>query len=480
MVSCIPRSLPFLLFMMILAPVAMAQAEPLAENTDVVQEPQSAPSKNVTSPKVVSPEIQAMIDQAVQRAVQNALATQTENLEAKPSEAPTVPESDTKQTMKYVESNVVSFAGREGFRWQDESGNFLLNPYFLLQTRFQMKFVDDEGLNLADPDNVTDLGFGVPNAILGMAGKAFGKLSFNLAINSACAGKACLLNQMFLEGNVADEFRIRVGKFKTPMHWISQTRIGQSMAPYAPSSLTTRVNIPFDINTVNPIIKTGFDVGVMLHGLVADQFQYQVGIFNGEGIGVNMPTSNLSDDNDVPALMYALRLAYMPFGAVALQEGGPRVDQSLKMLIAASASYNVEANAETSNDTRAGFEFVLAKDGWYWGTEFYLLHMDFMERQRNAPSYLFWGAYTSLAYCFDIGLEPFLRVDSFDRNSSKEDGMLLMPGVGLGWYIYQQNVKLQTMYQYLAKMGHEDDLSANDDDNGMAEHIFMMQLQFSL
>ena len=426
--------------------------------------------------------MQMLIDQAVQQAVRDALAQQAQaspTPAAAPPEtpAPTLPAS---QSMKYVESNVVSLAGREGFRWQDEEGNFVLNPYFLLQTRFQMKVVDDEGLNLADPDTVNDLGFGVPNAILGMAGKAFGKLSFNLAINGACAGKACLLNQAFLEGNVADEFRIRVGKFKTPMHWVTQTRIGQTMAPYAPTSLTTAVNIPFDINAVNPVLMTGFDIGVMLHGLVADQFEYQVGIFNGEGIGVNMPTSNLSDDNDLPGLLYTLRLAYMPFGRLALQEGGPLEDKSLKLLVAASASYNVEANSETSNDTRAGFEFVLSKDGWYWGSEFYLLHMDFMERQRNAPSYLFWGAYTSLAYCFDLGLEPFLRVDTFDRNSTDEDGILLMPGVGLGWYVYQQNVKLQGMYQYLAKVGHKSTFWADDDDNGLAEHTVMMQLQFSL
>jgi len=385
-----------------------------------------------------------------------------------------------KKNLKYVESNVISLAGRSGFRWQSKTGAFLFNPYVLAQARLAVNYVDDEGLNLADPDNFINTGFGIPNALLGVAGRAFNKLTFNLTVNLACAGKACLLNQVWTDINVRDEFRIRVGKFKTPMHWSTQVRLGQTQFPILPESLSTIVNIPFDINAVNPALLTGFDIGIMFHGRVANKFEYQVGIFNGEGIGVNAPTSSLSDDTNVPSLLYAARVAYTPFGPLGLQEGGPEAPRDLRLSIGASVSYNVEANFETSNDLRAGLEVALSVEGFYWSLEGYLLHMDFVERQDDAPSYLFWGAHTQAGYTFQMGLEPVVRVEVFDRNSVDEGGVLIMPSVGLNYYLYKQNLKIQAMYRYLARAGHDDDFAANDDDNSMSEHVFVLQLQFVL
>ena len=406
----------------------------------------------------------------------SATATAQDVSEKSATEAPQNDSLDD----NYVESNVVSMADRDGFKWSTRRGDFLFNPYILMQTRLQIKVVDDEGLNLADPDNVVDTGFGIPAALFGIAGKAFDRLSFNLTFNGACAGKPCLLNQAWLEGVVSDGFRIRAGKFKTPQHWASLVRIGQRITPDRPASLITRVNIPFDINAVNPVIATGFDIGLMVHGLINNKFQYQLGIFNGEGIGVNMPTSTLSDDYSIPALLYAGRIALMPLGPMPLREGGPAGTADTRLLIGASASYNVESSSETSNDFRSGFEFALASGGLYWGTEAYLLHMNFVERQEDAPSYLFWGAYTQVGYLFKNKIEPVVRFELFDRNSIDTDGILLLPAGGLNYYLFGQNLKLQALYQYLARAGHENPLAANDDDNSMAEHSFMLQLQFVL
>lgn len=421
--------------------------------------------------ETLSPAMQQRIDEAVQRALA---------LERAGSEAarPSAPPKAADDAVKYVESNVVSAVGREGFSWQDRQGQFLFHPYVLVQTRLQFLRVDDEGLELSDRDNFVDLGFGLPNAILGVAGKAFEKLSFNFALNGPCAGKGCLMNEAWLEGNLSDAVRLRMGKFKVPMNWHVQTRLAGRLAPSSPNSLSARVNIPFDINAVNPVIASGFDLGLMMHGLVRDRLQYQVGVFNGEGVGVNTPTSTLSDDSGLPALLYAGRIAWVPFGPLPLEEraGGPG---ATKLLVGASVSYNAEANAESSSDLRAGLELVLSAPGWYWATEAYLLHMDYMERMKNSPNYLFWGANTILARSLGPNLEPFVRLDAYDRNSVEKRGLLLMPAVGLKWYLFEQNLNLQAMYEYLTKIGHEDELSANDDDNSMAEHSLMAMLQFA-
>jgi hypothetical protein len=378
-----------------------------------------------------------------------------------------------------VESNVISLVDREGLRWRTPAGDFEFNPYLLLQMFGQAKYVDNAWLNLADQDNVTEFGFGTANALFGIAGKGFGRLTFNLTLNPACSG-GCLLNQAWVDAYAAESLRVQVGKFKTPMHWSFQVRIGQNQFPRLPASLTARVNLPFGLNAVNPTMLTGFDTGAMAHGVFGGKLGYQIGLFSGEGIGVNSPTSTLSDDLKIPGFLYAGRLTYTPFGPMPLQEGGSDRRPDLRMLIATSASYNVEANAESSNDLRAGVELALVKGPVYWASEAYLVNMSFVERQRGTAGRTFWGACSQIGYRFRGGLEPVVRLESFDRNSTSEAGVLLIPAVGLNYYFSDQNLKLQAMYQGLARIRYANDLAAHQDDNGMPDGLFVVQLQFVL
>jgi len=406
--------------------------------------------------------------------VAGALArAEAERLRSTPPSAP-VPEPD-----RFVESNVISLVGRDGFRWQDRAGLFLLNPYVLVQTRGQLQYFDDAGLELSDPDTLANVGFAVPNAVLGVAGKAFGRLSFNLALNGPCGG-GCLLNEAWLEGNFSDAARVRAGKLKTPMSWHVQSRLGARLAPVGPTSLLTRVNLPFDINAQNPTLGTTFDVGVMLHGSLAGGLSYQVGLWNGEGSQVNGATSTLADDSKLPALMGAGRLAWQPLGALSPEEGGAGAGGPPRLHVAVSASYNVEGNGESSNDLRAGAECVLTGRGWTWTSEGYLLHMRFTERMRGTPSVSFLGGYTTLARYFGSHLEPFVRFDLFDRNSTRVAGVLMLPGVGLNHYAFGPNLKLQVFYQYAVTVGHGSEAPALDDVADLGQHLAILQLQFAI
>lgn len=385
---------------------------------------------------------------------------------------------DKKNIDKYIESDVISLVDRAGFSWQTSKGDFKLKPYMLILTRGEYNYVDDEGLNIAEVDNVINTGFGIPKAVLGFAGTAFGKITYNFALDAAASGGA-LLNQAWFDINMKDEFRLRVGKFKTPMNRAYQVRLGQSLLPVLPASLSTQVNVPYSLNSVNPVMSTGFDIGIMAHGLINNKWQYQAGIFNGTGIKINHPTNTLSDDLDIPSFLYSGRLAYMPYGAMPLHEGDPKDIDNFKMSFAASASYNVEANYESSNDLRLGAEFSVLAKRFYFSSEAYTLNMDFVERQKTSPSINYWGAYAQAGYMLKSNIQPVVRFEVMDRNSSDEDGLLLLPAIGFNYYIIGQNLKLQAMYQALIKLGHSSDYKANDDDNGMSERRFIVQLQFS-
>lgn len=379
---------------------------------------------------------------------------------------------------KYIESELISLAGKNGISFKSKGGDFLFKPYVLIQTRASFNYYDDEGLNLAEQDNVLNSGFGIPYALVGFAGKAFNKVSFNLALNSAASG-ASLLNQAWFDINMKDEFRLRIGKFKTPYTSAYLVRLGQTMFLSPPASLTTKVNVPFSINAVNPSIATGFDIGMQLHGLINNTIDYRFGIFNGTGISVNMPKNTISDDLGIPSLLYAGRLAYMPMGVMPKHQGDPGDLNGKYLLLAASASYNVEANYESSNDLRLGAEVALMYKKLFFSAEWYSLNMDFVERQQIEPRFMYYGGYLQTGYFVTDKLQPAVRLDVMERNSTKTDGMLYIPAIGMNYYVMGHNLKVQAMYQYMAKQGHEDEFAANDDDNGMAEHHSSLQLQFA-
>ena len=379
---------------------------------------------------------------------------------------------------KYVENDVVSLDDKKGFTFSTRAGDFLLKPYVLMQASGKFNYYDAEGIDLADQDRVHNSGFEIGNAIIGFSGKAFDIVTFNVAMNASKSGGR-LLQQAWFDINVKEQLRIRVGKFKTPFSQAYLVTLGETLFPMLPTSLNTAVNINESINSVNPVFGTGFDLGVQLHGLLGGKWDYRVGIFNGTGDDVNIANKTMSDDLHIPSLLYAARVAFMPNGVMPTHQGDPQDLRSNKLLFALSGSYNVEANWESSNDFRAGFEFAWLKNRFYLGAEAYLLNMNFTERQRVDRDYLFWGAYVQAGYFVSRKLQPVVRFDVMDRNSTSEKGMLNMPSAGLNWYAFRSNLKLQAMYQYMGRTGHANQDSRDRDDLGMAMHSAVVMLQFT-
>jgi hypothetical protein len=372
----------------------------------------------------------------------------------------------------------VPLADKKGFNFETGVGDFTLKPFVLVQTSGKVNYYDDEGLELSDQDNIANSGFEVGNALIGFAGKAFNRLTFNLTLNAAQSGDA-LLQQAWMEYNVSDAVRFRVGKFKTPFAQAYLVTLGETLFPSLPPSLTTAVNIPYSLNSVNPVFATGFDVGVQLQGVVGGKFDYRAGIFNGTGIGVNGARKTLSDDLGIPSLLYAARVAWMPRGVMPAHQGSSADLTNNKWLVALSTSYNVEANWQASNDLRVGLEFAWLVRRWYLAAEVYYMNMKFVERQHISPLYQFVGGYVQGGYFVTPKMQLAMRYDLYDRNSMKTDGYLNAPAAGFNWFIAGYNLKLQAMYQYLGKWGHTDQLERDNDDLGMAQHSVQAMLQFS-
>ena len=378
-----------------------------------------------------------------------------------------------------AENGVVSLAGKEGFSIATKKGDFVFKPYMLVQTSASVNYYDDEGLDPAyNQDNVHNSGFAVPYAILGFTGKAFDRLTFNLSINAAGSG-GNILQQAWFDVKVREAFAIRVGKFKTPFSHAYLTTLGESLMPTLPVSLTSSVIMPYVLNAVTPNIGLGFDLGVEIHGLVKDRWGYEVGIFNGAGASTNSATKTFSDDWHIPSLLYAGRLTYMPRGVMPSNQGDPRRLHEDKMLFGLSGSLNVESENESTNDVRVGAEFAWLKNRLYVGAEIYYMNVGFTDRQKIDESYNYLGGYVQGGYFVTNKMQLTARYDFFNRNGMAKDGFLNMPAVGFNYFFTGVNLKLQAMYQFIGRTGHDTQLDRDNDDLGLAMHSGTVLLQYT-
>ena len=385
-----------------------------------------------------------------------------------------------------MENGVLGIADDRGFTLQSKNGKFVFKPYLFLQTRGQVNYYDDEGLDKAyNQDNVANSGFAIPYAILGFTGKTFGRLDYNLSINAAAKG-ADILQQAWIDYQIKPEARFRVGKFKTPFTHAYLTTLGETLFPVLPTSLTTSTIMPHVLNAVTPNIGTGFDIGVEFHGVAKLNKKqgswlmgYEVGLWNGSGSSVNGATKTFSDDWHIPALLYAGRLTFMPWGKMPATQGNAKMLKGRHMLFGISGGLNVESESESTNDTRLGAEFSMLLNRWYFGAEGYWMHVGFTKRQKIEDTFNYWGAYAQVGYFVTPVVQLGARYDFMDRNGTTKDGFLNMPAVVCNYYVPKVHLKLSAMYQYTGRYGHKTQLDRDNDDLGISTHYGSVQLQFS-
>lgn len=378
-----------------------------------------------------------------------------------------------------MENGIVSLAGKEGFTIGTKKGDFLFKPYLLVQTAANINYYDDEGLDPAyNQDNIANSGFSIPYAILGFTGKAFNMVTFNLSINAAASGGA-LLQQAWFDVQLKRQFAIRVGKFKTPFTHAYLTTLGETLMPVMPVSLTAPVILPHSLNAVTPNFGTGFDLGVEIHGVVKEKFGYEVGIFNGTGSSVNVASKTFSDDWHIPSLLYAGRVTFMPKGVMPATQGNPNLLKEDKILFGLSTSLNVESENESTNDYRAGAEFAMLKSRLYLGAEIYYMNVGFTKRQKINESYNYLGGYVQGGYFVTNRLQATARYDFMNRNGIDTNGFLNMPAVGVNYFFKGCNLKLQAMYQFIGRTGHDTQLDRDNDDLGLAMHSGTVLLQYT-
>ena len=107
------------------------------------------------------------------------------------------------------------------------------------------------------------------------------------------------------------------------------------------------------------------------------------------------------------------------------------------------------------------------------------MNVGFTERQKIDETYNFLGGYIQGGYFVAPRLQLAARYDFFNRNGMDTNGFLNMPAVGLNYFFKGCNLKLQAMYQFVGRSGHDDQLDRDNDNLGLATHSGTVLLQYS-
>jgi len=206
-------------------------------------------------------------------------------------------------------------------------------------------------------------------------------------------------------------------------------RLGQAYTFFSRSDSTSTSLLQFvsrDIAT--SMFNPSRDLGIMPHGTFMDgKVEYQVGLYNGGGVNT---TSNADDK-----FLFVGRLAYMPFGAMALGEGAVKPFEHTLMTVGAKMMSNrMNYNADTDTYTdRAdfGLEFALGWQSLFAQAEFFVGTDEPKAGEDTDRT----GFYAQAGYFVTPKLEVAARFASIslDYGDSTVDTTQATGGIGYYW-----------------------------------------------
>lgn len=321
---------------------------------------------------------------------------------------------------------------KQGFSVADAAGKNNLNLGFSFQPRFSLTMNGDP--DATDAEALSDTGFRVRRMLFTANGTVAGRLDYKFRVDAAKAitfndadGKSQtaakpLLDDAQVTLRAADSFAVSIGQWKVPF-------TSQQMASDTTLLFPERA-LPLDGLKYGDAKVSGLkwdrDTGAAVSGHVAEKrFEYQAGVFNGDGANVWPPVDR--------GFLYVGRVAVAPLGEfkydeVDLDRGKPRLGVGAAVSMNDHPSFNDSgARDGSTTDLRLGGELRFQASGLS-------LNGDFVYGTTSpadgTDSVRAMGYYAQAGYCLAAGIAPGIRYSRLDPDTGAEDdGVTQIEGV---------------------------------------------------
>ncbi len=307
----------------------------------------------------------------------------------------------------------------KGYTWQTEDGANTMN----IGGRIQVRYTNEDFDSVRGEDDKSD--FEAKRVRVHIKGQVFNDVKYKFQADFGDGRSGDNLKDAVLTYARIPEAQISAGQFKT--------RLGHQ--EYTSSGKQTFV----DRNIATKMFDFGRDVGVMLHGVVADnKFEYNVGVFNGEGEG----GSNKNDGH-----LLVGRVSFQPLGKFGYSESDlKRGDHALIFSLGAGMNNDLigdfadAGDADGDGDTDEGIDTLTDTDvlvatfgyrgkGIYFMGEYFQQDSDvksvfseldgaLSDTHANTDSD---GFYAQIGYMFPQDWELALRYATVDPDDDVDD-----------------------------------------------------------
>jgi len=191
----------------------------------------------------------------------------------------------------------------------------------------------------------------------------------------------------FIDYTRFDPFNIKIGQYKVP--YSRQDQTDEAYLLFPDFARVTQFFAP----------ARGGGAGVTAHGMLGgdndDLFEYNAGVFNGEGQNVS--------GNDGPGLMGAARVAVNPLGSFGYDETAVNAPEDFRFAAGAGVVYDADDSVTVASipvgdvdTTTWGLDAAARFSGFVAQAEYFATNFD--PDASGSSDFDFWGWYAQLGY----------------------------------------------------------------------------------
>lgn len=263
----------------------------------------------------------------------------------------------------------------------------------------------------------------------------------------------------YVEWEQSDEFALRVGKEKLPYSRVSLTSSSSQLLVERPAS-TEEAKKLFGPSSAEPYHQPAVTIkGRVLDGVIGYEAAVADGWQNGEAVQTGRTVFKAGP-------FYGLRLEFSPPGWVEAKKSDAHLGKGRHLAVGVNAvnqgSIEYNENSFKEDRTLAGFDLSGHYEGVTGQFEYNRWKVDSDDPAIADKKPRGWYAQAGY-FVSGLNIEPAVRYEVFDQDSSSSDKKEKTTSAGLNWYLKGHSLKVQANWVHTKYEANASGRLANDD-----------------